>query len=131
MIGDIWRSWWALPAWVQVWVALILVPVNVAALWFLSEPGGGLIALLAVGAMVLNGPIMLWDRGFSKLMALPHVLVWTPLVVLVAAMLWRGEADGAFRTYLVILLVTDLVSLGFDIPDLRAWWRGDRAVAGP
>ncbi len=50
MIADIWRSFRALPLWVQVWVALWLVPMNLLGFAFLPHPlawlAGGLGALV-------------------------------------------------------------------------------------
>ncbi len=115
----------------QIWVALILVPVNVASLLFVTRPGGLLIAALAVGGMLPNIAIMFAERGLSKLMALPHVLIWTPLVIIIA--LTMSDCMGCERGYvnfLLLLLITDLVSLAFDFPDLWKWWKGDRAIAG-
>jgi len=131
MIGEIWGSFRAMPLWVQVWVFVLLVPVNSASLLFLGEQNGVLIAVLAIGAMLLNGVIMLIERGFSKAMALPHVVIWTPLVALLAIMLSRGEETGAFATFLQVLLIVELISLGFDFKDARDWWGGEREVARP
>ncbi|HMB14068.1 MAG TPA: hypothetical protein VKN37_08680, partial [Roseovarius sp.] len=103
MISQIWHSYRRLPLWVQAWVSFILVPVNAASLAFLSEPWGLWLAAMAVGAMLLNGVIMLAERGFSKLMALPHVLIWTPMLGLVLWLLAQDIAP-AYRIYLLILL---------------------------
>ncbi len=128
MILDIWRSFRRLPLWVQIWVAVILVPVNMAAVLFWAQPLGLWVALLAVGAMALNLPIMVFERGFSKAMALPHVLIWTPLIGLI---MWvrGGDISPCFRSYLTVLLVVNLISLIFDYKDAVAWWKGDRKVA--
>ena len=115
LVLDIWRSFRALPLWVQIWVALILVPVNMAAIFFVNETGGPLIAALAIGGMMPNLVIMIAERGVSKAMALPHLLIWTPLVVSVIQN--TGTATGGFQTYLWLLLATDLLSLAFDYPD--------------
>ena len=130
MIGDVWQSFRRLPLWVQAWVALVLVPVNMVALAFLSQPGGGWVAVLAIGAMALNLPILLAERGLSKAMAWPHLAPWPPLLVLVGGLL-SGEAalTAGFGRYLVVLFVVDAVSLAFDIPDAVKWLRGDRAIA--
>ena len=128
MISGIFHSYRRLPLWVQAWVSFILVPVNAASLAFLSEPFGLWLAALAVGAMLLNGVIMLVERGFSKLMALPHVLIWTPMLGLV---LWLLAQDIApdYRIYLLILLAVDVISLVFDVIDTRKWVSGDRKIA--
>ncbi|MGR3462216.1 MAG: hypothetical protein ACU0AX_03575 [Roseovarius sp.] len=128
MIAAIWHSYRRLPLWVQLWVAVILVPVNAAALAFVTQPWGGWIAAMAVGAMLLNGAIMLAERGFSKLMALPHVAIWTPMLVLVLWVLAQ-DIDPAYRGYLLILLAVDTVSLVLDARDTRKWLSGDREIA--
>lgn len=128
MILQIWQSYRRLPLWVQLWVALILVPVNAASLLYLAQPAGAWLALMAVGAMLCNGVLMLVERGLSKVMALPHVLMWTPMLGLILWLLTQDIADG-FRTYLVILLAVDLASLILDVIDTRRWLSGDRKIA--
>lgn len=128
MILQIWQSYRRLPLWVQLWVALILVPVNAASLFFVTQPAGAWLALMAVGAMLCNGVLMLVERGFSKVMALPHVLIWTPMLGLILWLLTQNIADG-FRTYLLILLAVDVFSLILDVIDTRKWLSGDRKIA--
>ncbi len=129
MILDILRSFFRLPLWVQLWVVVLLVPVNVASLALIGQPWGVLVAVMAIGAMLLNLLVMVHDRGFSKLMALPHLLVWTPLVPLLLWLLLSGAAQPGWpRVLMAVILVTDLVSLAFDYPDFLRWWRGERAA---
>ena len=77
---------------------------------------------------MLNLPVMLYDRGFSKLMAFPHLIPWTALVVLI--LFYRPEATGLYATYLWVLLGANVISLLFDYPDALSWLRGSRKVAG-
>lgn len=128
MIREIWQSYRRLPLWVQLWVALILVPVNAASLLLITQPAGPWLALMAVGAMLCNGMLMLVERGFSKVMALPHVLIWTPMLGLILWLLSQDIADS-YRSYLVILLTVDVVSLILDFIDTRKWLSGDRKIA--
>ncbi|MCP5036882.1 MAG: hypothetical protein GY945_04695 [Rhodobacteraceae bacterium] len=134
MIADIWGSFRRLPLWVQVWVALILVPVNLASLAFVGLADGRWVALFAVGGMLPNVAIMIRERGLSKAMALPHLVIWIPLVGVVAWILlmyrlFGSEPSTNFMTFLMLLLVTDLISLGFDVPDAWKWWKGSRDIA--
>jgi len=130
VIADIWNSFRRMPLWVQIWVAVILVPVNLAPLFFLGEPYAIWVAVLSIGGMIPNLPIMLAERGLSKRMALPHVLIWPPLVVLLGWLLSGPVGDGgAYATLLMVVLVVDLISLGFDIPDALRWLRGERDIA--
>lgn len=128
LVSDIWKSYRSLPGWVQIWVFGILVPVNAASIFFVGQPGGLWIAVLAILAMLINVPVMVIERGFSKTMALSHLPLWTPLVLwLIFAM---PEGTAAYQTYLWILLVVDVISLAFDYPDAWRWWKGERRIAG-
>ncbi|MFT7595503.1 MAG: hypothetical protein ACI8R4_002832 [Paracoccaceae bacterium] len=134
MIVDIWSSFRRMPGWVQIWAALILVPVNLAPLAFLGQPVALWVALwvavLSVGGMLPNLWIMLAERGLSKRMAVPHVFIWTPLVVLVGWVLISGPAlTPRYTAMLWVLLMVDMVSLGFDYVDAIKWRNGDRAIA--
>ena len=129
MILEIWQSFRTLPLWVQIWVGLLLAPINLASLWFIDQPSGGWVALLAVGAMMMNMPVMAYDRGFSKLMAFPHLIPWSILVIWVAFA--RPISTDGYATYLSVLMVTNIISLGFDFPDALNWWKGDREPARP
>ncbi|MGK8236343.1 hypothetical protein ACLGGT_19565 [Roseovarius sp. MS2] len=128
MIRQIWQSYRRLPLWVQLWVALILVPVNAASLFFVTQPAGAWLALMAVGAMLCNGLLMLIERGFSKVMALPHILIWTPMLGLILWLLTQ-DITPTYRNYLVILLAVDVFSLILDVIDSRKWLSGDRKIA--
>ncbi len=125
---DIWRSYRSLPVWVQIWVAGILVPVNMAALAGPGTPQGLWVAALAIGGMLPNVAIMLYERGLSKMMAFPHLLPWSALVLWL--LLAMPDGGAVFRAYLWVLLAVDGLSLAFDYSDALKWIRGDRSIAG-
>ncbi len=124
---EIWKSFRATPGWVQVWMVLLLMPINMASIFFLNEPMGLLIAFLANIGMLMNIPVMFCDRGMSKLMSIPHLLPWTVLVLLI--IFRRPEATGLYDTFLWALLIINLISLAFDYVDALKWIKGDRAIA--
>ena len=130
VIKDIWASMRALPLWVQIWVFVILVPVNFATISFLGEPNGVLIACLAIVGILPNVFFIFWERGFSKIMALSHIIFWIPLVAFISVTYANFES-GPFATFCIILFTVDLISLVFDIKDGLAWFKGDRAVVRP
>lgn len=78
MIDDVWKSFRALPGWVQIWLAFVLFPVNMLSLAFLSAPNGVLVAALAIGGVAPGMLIMMAERGFSRAMAFSHLVGWTP-----------------------------------------------------
>jgi len=128
MIADIWNSFRSLSLWVQIWVALILVPTNLFSMVFIDQPSGKLIAFLAVTAMAPNVAVIFIERGFSKLMALPHIPLWT--ILLVILLFWRPTGSPQYQMFLSVLFLVNLVSLIFDYMDAYKWWRGDRKIAG-
>ncbi|MGR3616023.1 MAG: hypothetical protein ACU0BB_08285 [Paracoccaceae bacterium] len=134
MFLEMWQSFRRLPLWVQIWIAVILVPINAvpALFWLQGASAWGLISLLSVSGMALNLPILFKTHGFSKAMAIPHVLLWTPLVILLAQIVMQDGfvASGSLREMtLAALLVVNVISLAFDFVDAWKWWHGDRAIA--
>jgi hypothetical protein len=125
LLSDIWKSYLELPTWVKVWVFLILVPVNIASIWFMGNPGANLVASLAVSGMLFNLIPIWFDRGFSSAMAIPHVIFWVPLTIILVYYLMISEAllTDNYRFFLIILMMCNLISLAFDIPDLFKWLR--------
>ncbi|MXQ07750.1 hypothetical protein GQ651_07815 [Alphaproteobacteria bacterium GH1-50] len=120
-IEAIWTSFCALPLWVRVWIAVVLVPVNLATVTLIGQPNGGLIAALAVAGLAPNLVLLLVQRGFSRAMAFSHLVFWTPLLVVLWPLL-----GALFPT---VLFAVNAVSLAFDLRDAALWVRGDRAVA--
>lgn len=130
MIREIWHSFRRLPKWVQIWVALVLVPINILPLAFVAAPYGLWVACLSVGGMIPNLFFLIAERGFSKRMAVPHVVIWTPLVVLLGwLVLVEAPQDITYVAMLLAVLGVDAISLMFDYVDTVKWWRGDRDIA--
>ena len=127
---DTWQSFRSLPFWVQVWVGGILVPVNAAAFLFLDTTAGIWTAVAAVLVMASNYPIMLACRGMSRLMSLPHLVIWFPLQLALLYRLVWGEVAGAELAFILVILVINGVSLFFDTIDSWRWCRGEREVPG-
>lgn len=130
LFSDILNSFISLPKWVKFWLMFILGPVNMASLFFLGQPGGVWVAVLAWTGMLLSLAPVPFERGISKAAALGHVPPWTILVIYIFFFA-RPEATGAYGIYLTILGVVNTISLGFDYLDSYKWLRGDRAVVRP
>ena len=122
------KSFFALPEWVQIWMVFILIPTNMASLFFINEPLGGWVAFLANIGMALNLPIIIKERGMSKLMSFPHLVPWTAVVIMIPIIF--SDTTGTYSLYLQILFVVNVISLVFDYPDAWKWIKGDREIAG-
>lgn len=125
------RSFLALPRWVQVWVGAILVPVNALPFFFLDTPSGRAAALAAVFVVLTNLPIILITRGRSRLMAVPHLLAWVPLLPYLAARLIFQQPLALPEIFLALaLIVINGISLAFDTFDTWRWIWSKRDIPG-
>lgn len=130
MVREIWDSFQRLPLWVRVWMVLVLAPVNAAPLFFLNaHPSAIWVAVLSVGGLAFNLPILLRERAFSAALALPHLIFWTPLVglLILRPAMFEG-VQGGYAVLLWVLLVVDVVSLAFDGVDAVKWLNARRAT---
>lgn len=129
-IGRIVKSYFSLPVWVIVWMSAFLIPVNFAGFWFIDTTTGFWIALLGAGAILINIVLVLINGGLSKVLAIPHVVCWVPLEIILLRLVITDESAGSAWWLAVSVLVINGISLGFDFYDTREWWRGDRKIAG-
>jgi hypothetical protein len=133
-LNEIWHSYRSLPLWVQLWVGLILVPANALPFALLDHWAGRVAALAALAVVATNLPIMWVERGMSRLMAVPHLVIWGPLQAALLLRLAQRVGPVPFesheRLYVVLLLVVNGISLAFDALDTVRWVRGERAVPG-
>lgn len=130
LLFEIGRSFRAMPLWVQIWVVLILVPVNLASYAFFGEVMGALVACLAIGGLVPNLLVAAFERGFSKVMGIAHLAVWGPLLMFLIWLLQSKYPEGAYLNYLWLLLAVNGISLLFDVRNTWRWARGDRGLIG-
>ena len=133
-MADIWRSWRSLPLWVQIWVAGILVPVNVLPFFLLESAVGQAGALAALLVLVTNGPLMWVYRGMNKVLSIPHLIAWGPLVIYLLMVLsesgFRADASRMELGLAALLLAINGISLMFDVVDSAKWLAGDRVTPG-
>jgi hypothetical protein len=126
---SIWRSYPALPLWVQLWVCVLVVP-NVAAFAFLHTEIGIWTAIAIVVFGVINLPTIYVQRGFSRLLSFPH-FIWAPLIVFIAVRLSSAAPIDSGELWLgLAVLIVNLISLVFDVLDAGRWLRGQRDIFG-
>ncbi|NVK12997.1 MAG: hypothetical protein HWE35_02350 [Rhodobacteraceae bacterium] len=119
------------PLWVQIWVNILFLGAFVLPLALLFWQPGRLAGLVTVAASVLAGVGVYWlygKLGYVRLLGLPHVILWTPLVF----WLWRQRmrVDMPVWPQRIILLVCAViaVSLMFDYVDVARYLLGERQV---
>lgn len=133
VVQSIALSFKSLPLWVRLWIAGWLVPVNAASIFFLGTPVGLWTAISAGLVGVSNTWLALRLGGLSRALAFPHLVVWIPLCIAIAARLTGPDAGSIGRTeyiYGVVVLTTNIISIGFDLVDAYRWIAGERSVPG-
>lgn len=117
------------PAWVGYWLKVLLFGAFIlpAALlvWKQSRAAGLLtiIASLAAGFATSR----LYDAvGYVKLLGLPHILFWTPLVVYLVLQIRKPDMPKPPRLIMIAVVGVILISLGFDYVDLARYLLGEK-----
>ncbi|MEX3011871.1 hypothetical protein [Hoeflea sp. TYP-13] len=120
----------AIPVWVLIWMFVFLIPANLSGFFMLDTVSGKWIAVLGGGALVINTVLVLLNAGFSRVLAIPHLIFWLPLeLVLIGRYFAADMGEGETRLTLVVLIING-ISLGFDFVDTRRWFKGERDVIG-
>ena len=118
--------------WVKVWIS-ILILVNVSSLLFLNTPVGKWTTIAWIFVAMFNAPMIFYFSGLTRALAFPH-LIWLILVPLIIYRLYFDQTSGAAgvseRIFGLVVLVTNGISLLFDILDSVKWFNGKREVLG-
>lgn len=118
--------------WVKVWIS-ILILVNVSSLLFLDTPVGQWTTIAWIFVAVFNTPMIFYFSGLTRALAFPH-FVWLILVPLIIYRLYFDQtspAPGASEhVFGLIIVVTNGISLLFDMLDSMQWINGKREVLG-
>jgi hypothetical protein len=100
-----------------------LVAVNSACLFFIDHVEAR-VALGAVGVAALAQALIYQRRRFIRLLGTTHLL-WIPMLAWMALRL-PAVPQGAFRLWLVALIVTNALSLAIDVWDATRYALGER-----
>lgn len=138
---SVWRamiaSTMAMKTWVQVWL-VFLHSLFLAAVAFVEMPIGRWVLIAWAASMPLIAVFMVVQRGLTRLLAVAHLIPWTPLWSYLALRLTTDVAgprvavsdQPALFGYLVAMVVALGVCLVFDVFDTIRWFRGERYVMG-
>lgn len=120
------------PQWVQIWLNILLLGAfvlpAVLLIWRQTRVAG--IVSLIVSATAAYGVVWLYDRmGYVKLLGLPHLFLWTPLVIYLIGQFRRDDLPQIPRVLLGAVIATLLISLAFDFSDVIRYILGERMPA--
>lgn len=116
----------AQPDWVVTWMTFMV------AVLALSVPLAPLRreALAVALVMAATIPVVLWMYtifGYSRILGLSHVILWTPLVFWLLSRRKSWFDDAPFTgTWVALCTLVLIVSLGFDYTNTVRWLLGER-----
>lgn len=116
------------PDWIRLWVLWMNVAVVGGAVALAIGRETRRDALVVVGLNALMVPTMYWlhaEVGYVRLLGLPHLIFWTPLVVWLVRRLRQG-VPAPYRQVMAVLAATLAVSLAFDVTDVIRYALGER-----
>lgn len=120
----------AQPLWVNIWVNWLLVSAFALPLVLLIWPQSRLIGIVTALASVVAGTGVGWmfdAMGYVKLLGLPHLVIWGPLLVWLIAQVRRGHLPVWPQRILWVIVASIAVSLVFDVVDVLRYMLGARA----
>ena len=119
----------AQPAWVVMWMNVLLLGGFVLPLALFIWRETRLAALASVLGNVVNAfavTAIYNALGYVKLLGLPHIFMWGPLVVYLLVLARRPTTRGAPRWIALVVAGVLSISLAFDIVDVIRWLLGER-----
>ena len=119
----------AQPAWVVIWLYILLAGGFVlpfALLIWRQSRIPGIATILANLAAGFGVAWLYGQMGYVKLLGLPHILFWTPLVIYLATQIRRPDMPLWPRRIMIVVVAVLLISLAFDYTDVARYILGER-----
>ncbi len=119
----------AQPAWVGIWLNVLLFGAFILPVSLLIWKQTRLTAVITVIASIIGAVSTAWlfgQMGYVKLLGLPHIIVWTPLVIYLYRQQARGDMPVWPRRIIWVVMTTILISLAFDYTDVARYVLGER-----
>jgi hypothetical protein len=119
----------AQPLWVQYWLYWLVFGTFILPLTLLIWKQTRLTAVLSLVASLMAGFGVSWlygRMGYVKLLGLPHILFWTPLVIYLFNQYRKADLPRLPKSIILLVAATIIVSLTFDYVDVARYILGER-----
>ncbi|MEM7523208.1 MAG: hypothetical protein AAF360_05500 [Pseudomonadota bacterium] len=117
------------PTWVGIWLNVLLLgafilPISLL-IWKQTRLAGLIIPVVSVASALATG--QLYEMvGYVKLLGLPHIIFWTPLMFYLVSLWRKDDLPKAPKAILSASMATIVISLAFDYVDLLRYVLGER-----
>lgn len=121
----------AQPQWVQIWLNVLfagafILPATLL-IWRASRLAG--VITLITSALAGMGVFWIFDQcGYVRLLGLPHIILWLPVVIYLARQSRRPDMPNTPRGIMYVVMAVMVASLIFDVVDVARYVFGDRAA---
>ncbi len=115
------------PTWVQYWLYVLIFSIVVLPLTLLIWKQTRVTAIITIAASFLAGfgVSKIFDHlGYVKLLGLPHIILWTPLVWYLLQQTRREDMPLWPKRIMMVMLAVFITSLAFDYVDVLRYVLG-------
>ena len=122
------------PAWVGIWLNVLFLCAFALPLSLFIWRASRIAAVATLLANIANFVSINWlysQLGYVKLLGLPHVLFWTPVVILYLFQMRRDDMGVWPRRIMIIILISIIISLAFDYVDTARYLMGETTPSVP
>jgi hypothetical protein len=116
------------PSWLTVWLPLLLLGGFIAPLALIFWGKTRMIGIISLVAGVIAAvaiDYMYKKIGYVKLLGIPHVIMWTPLMVYLILQNRRDDFPVWPKRILTFMIVIIGISLVFDYVDVIRYFMGN------
>ncbi len=122
------------PAWVGIWLNILsfcalLLPLSLF-IWRASRTAA-IATLLANIASFVSITWLYNQLGYVKLLGLPHVIFWTPIVIFYISRMRRDDMPIWPRRIMAVVVTAMVISLAFDYVDTARYLLGETTPSIP
>lgn len=117
------------PQWVQIWLNVLLFGAFFLPLTLFIWKQTRLTALVTLASSAISAFGVTWifdQMGYVKLLGLPHIIFWTPIVFYLYRQIKRADMPVWPKRIMVVIALTIVISLVFDYVDVARWLLGER-----
>lgn len=114
-----------------MWLLTVMVAAPLVLLAFREARRAGIVLLATNLLLAVVMHFFYQQVGFVRLLGLPHIVIWTPLLIYGVLRLRRGGLRDFPRGALLVFCLTLTISLVFDYIDVARYLLGETAPMVP
>lgn len=118
------------PAWVGLWLNVLFFGAYILPIALLVWRQSRVAGVISIALSLAGGAATYWlygKLGYVRLLGLPHIIVWTPLVIYLITQFRRDDMPKWPKLIIGAIVTTMLISMAFDYADVIRYLLGETA----